>query len=109
MLKLKLLERDEEGRLRPTENIHYPSPAKKDQAVRQLFAESIRYAAESLEAYEGQDSKYTAMAIGMKRENIGKARDLISRFWKDFGQLVEDVPGDSIYQLSIQFFPLTKK
>ncbi|WP_127715939.1 TIGR02147 family protein [Halobacteriovorax sp. HLS] len=49
-----------------------------------------------------------ATTLSLTKENIPKAKELIREFQIQFSEDIESSPGDEVYQLNIQFFPLTK-
>lgn len=49
-----------------------------------------------------------ASTLSIKANKIKEAKELIRDFQIEFSKLVEQTPGDEIYQLNIQFFPLTE-
>jgi uncharacterized protein (TIGR02147 family) len=49
-----------------------------------------------------------ASTLSIQKDKLKEAKKLIRDFQIKFSELVEEVPGDEVYQLNIQFFPLTK-
>lgn len=49
-----------------------------------------------------------ATTLSLTTESIPKAKELIREFQIQFSEDIESSPGDEVYQLNIQFFPLTK-
>lgn len=57
-----------------------------------------------------QDEKdITSITIAANSEKIEKAKDKIKKFRRELALFLEDNQGDSVYQLTIQLFPSTKK
>jgi len=51
---------------------------------------------------------HTGMMVSIKKENLPKAKKLLKSFRRKFAQLMdEDQDADSVYELCLNFFPLT--
>jgi uncharacterized protein (TIGR02147 family) len=50
-----------------------------------------------------------ASTLAINSKKLKEAKELIREFQVRFSSLVEAVPGDEVYQLNMQFFPLTTK
>lgn len=50
-----------------------------------------------------------ATTLSLLEKDIPKAKDIIREFQISFSEQIEQSPGDEVYQLNIQFFPLSKK
>lgn len=51
---------------------------------------------------------FTSSTISIAKKDTEKAQKLIRDFQVEFGKLMESKPGDEVYLLNMQFFPLTK-
>ena len=68
--------------------------------------------ASSIEALwfcEEQERSFHVTFLNVKGNRIAEAREKIMKFQNEFSELFEQCPGDDVYQLSLQFFPLTAK
>ncbi|OUR97186.1 hypothetical protein A9Q84_12735 [Halobacteriovorax marinus] len=50
-----------------------------------------------------------ATTLSLLTSDLAKAKDIIREFQINFSEQIEQSPGDEVYQLNIQLFPLTKK
>lgn len=51
---------------------------------------------------------FHASTLNIKKDRINEAKKLIREFQIQLSDLIEEVPGDDVYQFNMQFFPLTK-
>ncbi|MEQ1664899.1 MAG: DUF4423 domain-containing protein, partial [Bdellovibrionales bacterium] len=55
------------------------------------------------------DRDITGITISMKKENLPKVKELIRQFRLNISKNFESLgDGDEVYQMNIQFIPLTK-
>lgn len=64
----------------------------------------------SFEAIKKDKNKRSlhATTLSLSTENIQKAKDIIREFQIEFSEQIESSDADEVYQLNIQFFPLTE-
>ena len=55
-----------------------------------------------------QRRAFTSATFCVKKEKVEEAQKLVRDFQRKFIDLVEETPGDEVYQFNMQFFPLTK-
>ena len=81
--------------------------------VRNLQSELIYLGLESLFQDEATDREFGAVTLALTREEFEKMkfelRQLKKRFFKDMAMNREFSKGERIYQLNIQFFPITDR
>ncbi len=53
--------------------------------------------------------EFTAATLVFREERMPEAKQLIREFREKFSKLMEDVSGENVYQIQVQFFPLTRK
>ena len=65
----------------------------------------------SFDAIKSEKDKRSlhATTLSLTEDTIPKAKEIIREFQIKFSEEIESSPADEVYQLNIQFFPLTKK
>lgn len=109
LLDLKLLTRDAQGRLRPHADHCDTATDVKDEGIKQFHRGSLVRASEALEEVPIQEREISAVVFPMPMRHMPKAKALIRKFQVEMCKILEDKrDSDSVMQLEIAFFPLTK-
>ncbi|MBI3017671.1 MAG: TIGR02147 family protein [Deltaproteobacteria bacterium] len=108
LLKLKLLERDEKGILKPVQKDIDTTKDIANEAIKRFHEQISDLSKASIRKISVQDREFNTTTLLLKKNNLPKAKELIRKFQKDFSRLLEEDKGDAIYQLNVQLFPLTK-
>ena len=81
--------------------------------VRKLQSELIYLSLESLFQDEATDREFGTVTLSLTKEEFEKMkfelRQLKKRFFKDMAINRESTKGDRVYQLNVQFFPVTER
>ncbi|MCO4792265.1 MAG: DUF4423 domain-containing protein [Bacteriovoracaceae bacterium] len=101
------LERSPSGRLRATSQVIQPSDGFTRSQARTFHHEVTGLTQDAFELPINQRAFHSS-TLSMKKEKIDEAKKLIREFQINFSKLMEDNPGDEVYQFNMQFFPLTK-
>ena len=92
-----------EGRLNTGDDIA-------NEAVKRHHEEMLDNAKKALRTVDVAEREITAQTLSFSSQNLSKAKQLIREFQDKFSELMEDsLEGDRVFQMQIQFFPLTKK
>lgn len=76
-------------------------------ALQKSHTESLQIAQQKLEAIPLNQRDFSSVMVTLSADHIALAKTLIRNFRKDFMALVEQTPGREVFQLNLQFFPLT--
>ena len=79
-----------------------------DEAIKKFHEKSLECAKASVREVEVQKRHISSTIISVKATNTKKAKEIIDRFQDELSSLIESGDGDAIYQLNIQYYPLTK-
>jgi uncharacterized protein (TIGR02147 family) len=108
LLKLGLVNKGDDGTLQCCDTHVTTGPTWRSFAAKTFQAETIRLAAESLDAHPKELRDISTVTVGIKRERMEEMRQKIADFRKSIMHLAEeDLEPDDIFQLNIQLFPLT--
>jgi uncharacterized protein (TIGR02147 family) len=109
MLELNLLSRDEKGRLQVTDAQVVTQNDYASEAIKRYHEQMLEHAKLAIRKFSVDEREYQADCIIINTSNIPLAKQMIREFRKKLTESLEEHSGDSVYQLQIQFFPLTKK
>lgn len=109
--RLGILERDAKtGRLQASDaasftvgNANMPS-----RAIQRSHKQSLRLAEEALNVIPSEERYFTSLTVLMNRKRLEEARRFVKEFRNRFDKAFFDAEGDDVFQLSFQFFELTK-
>jgi len=109
LLKTNLLARNElgelvlsqEGRLTTKNDLA-------NQAIQLYHMEMLNNAQKALTDIPVFEREFSSSSFVMRKENINMAKELIRDFKKKFVRLLEEDKGNGVFQIQMQFFPLTK-
>ncbi len=106
--KIGLIKRGKNGRLELGTKQFTTTQDISDEAIKKFHEKSLECAKTSVRDVEVQKRHISSTIISVKAANIKKAKEVIDRFQDELSGLIEDGEGDAIYQLNIQYYPLTK-
>lgn len=103
-----LLEVDQEGKLQKVHGDIRTTEDISSQALKESHKETLQLGKDKIEeiAIEMRDFSSSTLAIDLKK--IPEAKIIIREFRQKMAALLEDGEKTDVYQLAIQFFPLTK-
>jgi uncharacterized protein (TIGR02147 family) len=108
LLKLGLLQRDENGKLIQAEKV-VSTPAEVSSAfIANWHREYLKKAAESIDTVPRERRDISAVSLSFSKENIEVIKQMIAEFRKEIVQVaLQESNRDALYQLNIQFFPIS--
>jgi uncharacterized protein (TIGR02147 family) len=77
-------------------------------SLRRAHLEEMGLAAEALASVEMELRDFVSITLAADSKQIKKAKVLIRSFLKQMDQLLETDKSDEVYQMNVQFFPLSK-
>lgn len=77
-------------------------------ALRQHHTQMIKNAVRSIEEIPVQQREIRGMTMAVPTNKMPVAKNLIRQFTEDMARLMSDGSLDQVYQLNVQFFPLSK-
>jgi len=108
LLELELIKRDGAKNLRfSNENIH-TSHDVVSEAIKRFHEEMLLNARIAVRSVSIVEREISGQTITISKENISKAKALIRTFEEEFCKILGTGSADEVYQLNVQFFPLTK-
>lgn len=108
LLRLGLLEREEKNHNLKfsKENIQTATDIASE-AIKRFHEEMLLNARSAIRSVNITEREISGQTITISKDNISKARALIRAFEEEFCNLFDTDRADEVYQLNIQFFPLT--
>jgi uncharacterized protein (TIGR02147 family) len=108
--ELGLVALDANGRMTVAEGRLNTGDDVANEAVKRHHEEMLENARAALRMVPVEKREITSQSIAISSAKLAQAKELIRQFQDKFSQLMEDeVGGDVIYQLQMQFFPLTRE
>lgn len=108
LLGLGLLSRDAEGRLQQASGTIDTVSGVASEALKRFHEQSIEIAHQSIRSVPVEKRDLNSTTLNILKKDLDKARLMIRDFQEQFCQSVETLNGEETYQLTIQFFPLSK-
>jgi uncharacterized protein (TIGR02147 family) len=108
LLQLGLMKIEEDEFVRIYENIRTTEDIK-SQALKAAHLETLDLGKEKLEKVDVTLRDFSSMTLAIDPEKMNEAKAIISEFHQKFEALFKDGEKSEVYQLAIQFYPLTKK
>lgn len=107
LLKLGLLKRDSQGRLRQSEAKLATADEVTAAPVANYHREMMKKAAESIDTIDRSKREISSVTFLASKESVNKVKEMIQVFRKEVTQVLsEGKRPDTIYQLNFQLFPL---
>jgi len=105
--EMKLIRRDDTGRLVQTKELLATDDEVSAQAVPQFHKLMIQKGLEAVDRFEAKDRNISALTIGISPEKARHVAKLIHKFRSELLLLADDEKSpDSVYQVNFQLFPL---
>lgn len=79
------------------------------QALKEAHIENLELAKQKLEEIEVELRDFSAVTMAMDLKKLPEAKTIIREFRKKMAALLRDGDMTEVYQLAIQFYPMTKK
>ncbi len=81
-----------------------------NEAIRSFHENSLINAQIALRNQAVEEREFNALVLAVKEEDLGAAKEEIVSFMRKFNQrFAKEADGDTVYQLELAWFPLTKK
>ena len=77
-------------------------------AIQEYHSSMIEHAKQGLKEVPVDEREYLSGTLSFKKENLPQAKELLRNFLDEFGSTMDSDAGDEIYQIQLQFFPLSK-
>jgi len=107
--KLKLVQPRGDGRYVQTHNLITSGEAWRSFAVHTFQENTLKLALHSLEHHHRQVRDFSTLTMSIASKDLEKVRELTKEYRKAILKLVQESnPADSVYQLNIQLFPMTR-
>jgi uncharacterized protein (TIGR02147 family) len=108
LVELGLLTRDSSGRLKIAQGRVLTSNDISSEAIKRYHEQMLENAKSAVRQVEVKEREITGSTLVMRAANLAEAKEMIREFKTRFAQKFEEDAGDSVYQIQIQLFPLTK-
>jgi len=107
---LQLIEKSSDNTYRLTDQFISTGEKWKTFAVRTFQKETMTLAMESLERHDKDERDISTVTIPVAKKDLPILKERITEFRKSLLRMVRDSENyDEVYQLNIQFFPVTKR
>ena len=103
------LKRDKQGKLHAAEGRMSTTDDIASEAIKRYHEQMLDNSKEALRGVDVQEREFTGSSLVFKTDHLAEAKKHIREFKQGFSKLFEEDKGDAVYQIQIQFFPLTKK
>lgn len=108
LFDLELLSRDKSGKIKITTGRYSTANDYSSEAIKRFHEATLDNAKQAIRQLSVTEREFSASTFTMKRSNLPQAKQLIREFKERFEELLEEDQGDNVFQLQIQFYPLTK-
>ena len=109
LLELGLLEKGPGQILRRTKGRLNTGDHERDYAIRRSHLSDLGLAERALLDLPTEERDFSSSTFTVKPESLPKLRALIRHFHDELMDEAEALPGEEVYRLAIQLFPLTRK
>lgn len=108
LIRLGIVQEDENGHFIKTgKSFHTPDDVP-DASIRLAHCELLEKARNALDALPVDERDFTSLLVNVSPEQLPRAKEMIREFRSKFMAELEADPQSDVYQLGIQFFPLTQ-
>ena len=109
LVRLKLIEQNEEGRFILTDQ-HISTPAEWNSlAINAYQKETIHMSMAALDGIEKAERDISTITMAISRDKLEEVKNILESCRQKIIKTVEDMPDpNSVFQLNMQFIPLTK-
>ncbi len=106
---LGLVAYDERGELRQTEKAITSGEQWKDLSVRMFQEATLNLALQSLRNHPREKRDFSTLTMSIGQEDLPRIKEAARSFRKSVIKIVQESPSSAaVYQLNIQFFPMTR-
>ena len=111
LIDLKLLAKDAATGEVEVASGRYSSPVETaDEAIKRFHEGSLAIAAKAIREVPLAVREFSSIVLAVQEQDLGAAKVTIANFLEDFSKRFETPKaGDQVYQLNVQFIPLTQK
>ncbi len=108
LLQLKLLKRNENGKLVQSRDVVTSTAGIPSEAIKRNHEQNLDNAKAAVRKFDINERYMGGLTMTIKEANFPRAKELIRNFEDKFMELMEEDSGDTTIQLNLQMFPLTK-
>lgn len=108
MIELGLLYRDAKKRLQIAEGRIQTTNDIASEAIKRNHEQSLENAKTVVRSVPLQEREFQSESLVFSTKNLDQAKQMIREFREKFSQTFEEEHGDSVYQIQLQFYPITK-
>lgn len=110
LLDLKLIERNNQGKLVQTDVIITTGDDVDSTSVKAFHKEMIQKGSQSLDRYHYKERDISCVTLGISQKNIDKLKEITNRFRQEILELAKnEEDAERVYQVNVQTFPLSHK
>lgn len=108
LLEVNIIKKVSDNELIKSKANVYTTHAVTSEAIKQSHREGLIKAKEKIDEVALSQRSYSSMTLSFNPNKMEEARNLIKEFRRQFSEILEKPnDGTEVYQLAIQFFPLT--
>lgn len=78
-------------------------------AIRNYHHETLNLGMKALESISAEEREFSSLNLNIKKSDVPRIKKFLQNFQDEFCASSESGSGDEVYQLNLQFFPLTQK
>ena len=78
------------------------------EGLKRFHEQMIEHAKSAIREVPVEERQICGMTLTVKKEDLKEAKEVIRHFMDRFSSRVDQKLGEQVYQLNVQFFPLTK-
>ena len=108
LLRLGMLSRTPDGGYKQTDSLLSTGPGITGIAAAQYHIGTMALAADAIERFKPEERELVGMTLGVSRQTFERIRERMWEFRQEVLAMADDPSPEQVYQLSIQFFPMTK-
>ncbi len=106
--KIGMIKIDENGVYRPTESFVTSGEKWHSAAIRDFQKETINLSAEALELHPKEKRDISTITVALSSKDLPEIRERIRQFRQSILTLDNENEADTVFQINIQVFPVTK-
>jgi len=108
LVDLGLLRRGRSGRLEVAEGQIQTTNDVANEAIKRAHEQTLENAKIAVRSIPLEAREFQCESLVINTENLPQAKQMIREFREKFSKTFEEEHGDSVYQIQLQFFPITK-
>ena len=109
LLRLKLIRKTSQGGYRKVDNVVSSGYEADPALMRGVIADNLDLSRRALDAYPPKTRPFSYLTLSVSEASFARIRDKIRVFRKEMLEIaVEDGQADRLYQMNLQFFPLSE-